>query len=100
MQRLFTGYIKVSFNPTLYPISCLSGSSCVFRELAGASELWDHEGSQLKEAATLGTLFVEFIKNAPFFLAFGVSTTLIVSRLVKVPVIAGLLAKLQTQRAR
>lgn len=81
VNRLFNGTINANFNPILYPISYLSGCANVLRKFSGASEVWDHEGTQLQEAAMLGTLFSEFAKNIPFFLALGIVSSILIERL-------------------
>jgi len=88
VNRLFNGTINAYFNPIIYPISYLSGCNSVLRRFTGASEFWDHEGTQVQEAAMLGTLFVEFLKNIPYFLAVGILSSAVLARLSKVPRIA------------
>jgi len=93
VNRLVNGTIDAYFSPLIYPISYLAGRDYVFRRFSGASEFWDHEGSLVKEAALLGTLSVEFFKNVPYFLLFGMASTLSLWRLAKVPAVARFLAK-------
>jgi len=91
-NRLFNGTISASFNPLLYPVSYLSGSDYVLRKFQGAAEVWDHEGTQIKEAVVIGTLFAEVAKNLPYFVAFGILLSIIVARLSRVPTINHFLA--------
>jgi len=98
VNRLFNGYIQVEFNPALYPISFLMGNENVLRKFRGAAEFWDYEGEQLKEAVTLGTLFIELIRNLPYFIAAGLLATLLTTKLSKTPVIKRLTTKLKIRR--
>jgi len=95
-NRLFNGTIDARFNPLLYPISYLSGSGFTLRKFQGASEFWDHQGTQVKEAALLGTLFVEFSKNVPFFIVLSIIGALIILRLLKIPAVVGFLTRFQS----
>jgi len=81
--RLWNGTLQVSFNPLLYPLSYLSGRITVIRKYSGASEFWDYEGQAVAEAASIGTVFVEFVKNLPYFLAAGFLITLALVRVNK-----------------
>jgi len=97
VNRLFNGYIQVEFNPALYPISFLMGNENVLRKFRGAAEFWDYEGEQLKEAVTLGTLFIELIRNLPYFIAASLLVTVLTVRLAKTSAIRRLMPKSKTQ---
>jgi len=83
MMRLFNGSLQASFNPLLYPISYLTGSSSIQRKFQGATTIWDYEGRDVAEMALLGTFTVEILRNFPYFLVAGFIITLLFAKLIK-----------------
>jgi len=96
--RLCRGTLNVSFNPFFYPVSYFSGRSSVFRKYVGAAELWDHEGVQVAEAATIGTVFSELLRNIPYFLAASALLTLALGKVSSLRRVLGKATLINAQR--
>jgi len=76
------GALNVTFNPVLYPVNHLFGSS-VSTEFAMRSEPYDAAGESVKESIIMQVLLSEFPINIPFFYVFGLLLATALGKAIK-----------------